>query len=82
MLYQKAGAKGVPVVFLMTDNQIVKENFLVYINDLLANGDIPDLCTQEDKDNFINAVGVRRRGCEAKWKSLVSIYLLQLKMKS
>ena len=55
-LYQKAGAKGTPVVLLMTDNQIVKESFLVYINDLLANGDIPDLCTQEDKDNFCNAV--------------------------
>ncbi len=49
-----------PVVFLMTDNQIVNENFLVFINDLLANGDIPDLCTQEDKDNFNNTVGV---GC-------------------
>lgn len=55
-LYQKAGAKGIPVVLLMTDNQIVKENFLVYINDLLANGDIPDLCSLEDRENFINAV--------------------------
>lgn len=55
-LYQKAGAKGVPIVLLMTDQQIVKEHFLVYINDLLANGDIPDLCTQEDKDTFCNAV--------------------------
>ena len=30
----------------MTDNQIVNESFLVYINDLLATGNIPDLCTQ------------------------------------
>ena len=55
-LYQKAGAKGQPVVLLMTDNQIVKEGFLVFINDLLANGDIPDLCTQEDRDGFCTAV--------------------------
>lgn len=55
-LYAKAGAKGIPVVFLMTDNQIVKEDFLVYINDLLSTGYIADLFTPEDKDNFINAV--------------------------
>lgn len=42
-LYTKAGAKGNPVMFLMTDNQIVKEQFLVYINDLLATGYIADL---------------------------------------
>jgi dynein heavy chain len=55
-LYTKAGAKGQPVVFLMTDNQIVKEQFLVYINDLLSTGIVGDVFTQEDKDNFCNAV--------------------------
>ena len=33
------------MVLLMTDNQIVNEGFLVYINDLLSTGYIPDLCT-------------------------------------
>ena len=42
-LYKKAGAKGQPVTFLMTDSQIVQERFLVYINDLLSSGYIPDL---------------------------------------
>jgi hypothetical protein len=55
-LYTKAGAKGQPVVFLMTDNQIVKEQFLVFINDLLSTGIVADLFTPEDKDNFCNAV--------------------------
>lgn len=55
-LYTKAGAKGQPVVFLMTDNQIVKEHFLVYINDLLSTGIVADLFTPEDKDTFCNAV--------------------------
>ncbi len=41
----QAGSKGQPVVLLMTDNQIVNEGFLVYINDLLSTGYIPDLCT-------------------------------------
>ena len=42
----QAGVKGIPITFLMTDNQIVKEKFLVYINDLLSTGYIADLCTQ------------------------------------
>lgn len=44
-LYKKAGTKGTPVTFLMTDNQIVKERFLVFINDLLSTGYIADLCS-------------------------------------
>lgn len=45
-LYTLAGVKGTSVTFLMTDNQIVKEKFLVYINDLLSTGYIADLCSQ------------------------------------
>ena len=48
--------KGTAITFLMTDNQIVNEKFLVYINDLLSTGYIADLCTQEDKDTFCNSV--------------------------
>ncbi|KAK9808985.1 hypothetical protein WJX72_007373 [[Myrmecia] bisecta] len=55
-LYTKAGVKGTPITFLMTDNQIVNEKFLVYINDLLSTGYIADLCTPEDKETFCNAV--------------------------
>jgi dynein heavy chain len=55
-LYRRAGTKGTPITFLMTDNQIVKEGFLVYINDLLSTGYIADLFTPEDKEAFSNAV--------------------------
>lgn len=55
-LYRKAGTKGTPITFLMTDNQIVKEAFLVYINDLLSTGYIADLFSAEDKEAFCNAV--------------------------
>lgn len=61
-LYRKAGTKGTPITFLMTDNQIVKEVFLVYINDLLSTGYIADLFTAEDKEAFSNAV---RNECKA-----------------
>ena len=55
-LYTKAGAKNAQITFLMTDNQIVNEKFLVYINDYLATGLIADIFTPEDKDTFCNAV--------------------------
>eukprot|EP00976_Prorocentrum_cordatum_P098524 1191438-Prorocentrum_minimum.AAC.1 len=55
-LYVKAGIKTTPVTFMMTDGQIVQERFLVYINDYLSCGFIPDLMTPEDKDNMCNGV--------------------------
>lgn len=54
-LYIKAGVKSIPVTFLMTDNQIVREPMLVYLNDLLSTG-VCDVFSAEDKDNFSNAV--------------------------
>lgn len=44
-LYSKAGTKSQAITFLMTDNQIVNERFLVFINDLLSTGYIADLCS-------------------------------------
>jgi len=61
-LYIKTGLKTTPVTFLMTDGQIVQERFLVYINDYLSCGFIPDLMTPEDKDVMCNGV---RNECKA-----------------
>ncbi len=44
-MYHKAGIKGTQMAFLLTDNQIVNEKFLVYINDYLSTGYIADLFT-------------------------------------
>jgi dynein heavy chain, axonemal len=55
-LYTKAGMKGQPVTFLLTDNQIVNERFLVCLNDLLSTGLVSDLCAAEDIENFSNSV--------------------------
>eukprot|EP00899_Mesostigma_viride_P009330 jgi/Mesvir1/18399/Mv14277-RA.1 len=56
LLYNRAGVKSIPMVFLMTDTQIIDERFLVYLNDLLSSGFIPDLFTNEDKDGICNSV--------------------------
>ena len=48
--------QGEGLMFLFTDSQIVDERMLVYINDLLSSGEIPDLFAQEDKDEIVNAM--------------------------
>lgn len=53
-MYRKSGVKGEGISFLFTDSQIVDEKMLVYLNDLLSSGEIPDLFAQEDKDEIIN----------------------------
>lgn len=37
-LYNKAGIKDEPILFLFTEGQISNERFLVYLNDLLSSG--------------------------------------------
>ncbi len=51
-LYRRSGMKGERVAFLMTDQQILHEKFLVYINDLLSTGDIPDLFNKDEIDGI------------------------------
>jgi dynein heavy chain, axonemal len=55
-LYQKSGIKGIGISFILTDSQIVNEQFLVLINDFLASGIVADLMQKDEKDNCCNAV--------------------------
>lgn len=55
-LYNKAGIKDEGILFLITDNHITDEHFLVYINDLLSSGEVTDLYTEDEKMNIVNAV--------------------------
>jgi dynein heavy chain len=55
-MYILAGQKGVGIVFLLTDSHIVDEKFLIYVNDLLSNGFIPDLFAPEDLDGLVSSV--------------------------
>jgi len=56
-MYIASGVKGVPMVFLITDSQIVNEQFLVYINGILTSGWIADLFPKEDVDNILGSIG-------------------------
>jgi dynein heavy chain len=55
-MFRQAGVKGSDTMFLFTDAQITDERFLVYVNDLLASGNIPDLYTADEKDGIIGEV--------------------------
>jgi dynein heavy chain len=55
--YKKAAVKpGTPHAFLMTDGQIADERFLVYINDMLSSGNIPDLFAREEYDAILGNI--------------------------
>ena len=49
-MYNKAGVRCEGISFLFTEGQITNERFLVFINDLLASGEIADLFPPEDVD--------------------------------
>jgi len=55
-LYTRAGVKGEPVLFLFTDSQIADEKFLVFLNELLASGNIPDLFPADEVEGICNSV--------------------------
>ncbi|KAF1335383.1 Dynein heavy chain, partial [Globisporangium splendens] len=42
------------IVSMLTDSQITNEKFLIYLNNLLASGEVPDLFAMEDMDNIVN----------------------------
>ena len=55
-MYIASGVRGIQLVFLMTDSQIVNEHFLVYINGILTSGWIADLFPKEDIDNILGSI--------------------------
>jgi dynein heavy chain len=55
-LFLRSGQRDEGLVLLLTEAQITDERFLVYINDLLSSGDIPELFGPDDRDQIVNAV--------------------------
>jgi dynein heavy chain len=48
-MHNKLVSRG-NVMFLLTDSQITNERFSIYINDLLASGNAPDLFAADEVD--------------------------------
>jgi dynein heavy chain len=51
-----AGQKGTKVTFLFTDAEVKKEDFLEYINSLLATGEIVGLLAKDEKETMCGEV--------------------------
>jgi len=63
LLYRKCGEKGTPVAFILTDAQIVTDEWLVYINDTLSSGYVPDLFAPEELEGI--CAGLRPKAKQA-----------------
>lgn len=55
-LYKKAGEKDMKISFILTDSQIIDQKQLVFINDFLSSGYIPELFAPDDVEKSIQAV--------------------------
>lgn len=55
-MYTKAGVAGASILFILTDSQITNEKFLVYINDILSSGWVPDMFPKEEKDAVLGKI--------------------------
>lgn len=49
-------------MFIITDGQIPKDEFLVYFNDLLSSGWIPELFAAEDLDAILGKLRAEAKG--------------------
>ncbi|OQR95645.1 dynein heavy chain, partial [Thraustotheca clavata] len=61
-IFFRAGFKGEKIMFLLSDADIKKERMLVYINDLLSSGNIPELYTVEEQDAITAQVASKLKG--------------------
>ena len=53
-LFRTAGVQNKPIMFLLTDDQIVDESFLEDINNVLNTGEVPGLFESEEYDQMVN----------------------------
>ena len=55
-VFTQSGGKKQPTVFLLTDSQVIDEQFLIPLSDFMSTGSLPDIFSQEDKENIYGAV--------------------------
>jgi len=61
-MFTKAGVAGSQLLFVLTDAQITDDKFLVYINDLLSSGWIPELFPKDELDGLLGKVRAEAKG--------------------
>ena len=68
-------------MFLLRDSDILQERYLVYVNDMLGSGDIPDLFTEEEKEAIIGSImgKVKALGLPQDQKSCWNFFIEQVR---
>ena len=56
IMFKTAGVKGTPLLYLMTDSQVVNDKFLVYLSSVLSTGWIPGIFPKEEIDNILGSI--------------------------
>ena len=62
-MFKLSGVKGLPMVFLMTDSQVIDERFLIYINAILSSGWISGLFAKDEIDIMTGALRNEAKSC-------------------
>ena len=81
-LVRKSGIKpATPLVLLLRDTDLVHDTMLVYINDLLSSGYIPDLFTSEELDAMLLGLRTEAKvlGIPDTRESLMEFYVERVK---
>lgn len=62
-MFKYSGVKGIPVMFLMTDSQVIDEKFLIYINAILSSGWISGLFPKDEIDAMLSSLRNEAKSC-------------------
>ncbi|GBG27447.1 Dynein heavy chain 17, axonemal [Hondaea fermentalgiana] len=80
-LFKATGLKGIPTAWIVSDAQIVSEEFLVYINDVLSNGWIPDLFSKEELPGILDGLKneLRASGLSDTQQDKIALFVRRIK---
>lgn len=62
-MFIASGVKGIPMVFLMTDSQVIDDRFLIYINAILASSWISGLFPKDEIDGMLGNLRNEAKSC-------------------
>lgn len=54
LLYRRAGFEDTKTTFVFTDNDIIDEAFLEYINNILSSGEVANLFPKDEQEEMLN----------------------------
>lgn len=62
-MFKQSGVKGIQILFLMTDTQVVDDRFLIYINAILASSWISGLFPKDEIDGMLGNLRNEAKSC-------------------